>query len=315
MHDPRWKRRTPRDSGAGWDFEDVRDHYFRELFNVDPAAVRYRDHSRYLQLSRMASGEMMAQAYSEWRSPHSENAGGLVWFYKDLWPGAGWGVVDALGRPKAAYYALKRVWNPRQVTITDEGLNGLNLHLINETAAPINGSLEVSLLKEPKTVIARQEIAVELPPRARQTHSADEILGGFYDVSYAYRFGPPQHDAVIVTFRDAQREIISQAVHLIQRREPPVLSGVNVEACAEKIDDATVKMTLQTDQLLHGVSIHAEGYLPDDNYFPLPPQHLKQVIFRAWGPNRRTFQAELEALNLDAGRFISLTAPRGPSGS
>ena len=45
-HHPDWKRGVPRDNGSGWDFEDVRDHYVKEIFNVDPVAVRYSAHDR-----------------------------------------------------------------------------------------------------------------------------------------------------------------------------------------------------------------------------------------------------------------------------
>jgi beta-mannosidase len=298
MHSPNWKRRVPRDSGAGWDFDDVRDHYLRERYGVDPVQIRSWDMPRYLQLSRLVTGEMMSLAFSEWRGCHSENQGALVWFYKDLWPGAGLGIVDATGLPKAAYYYCKRAWANRQVTITDEGLNGLHLHLINETAGSCDGTLQVVLLKEPNIVVARQEIPVKLDPRSRQWHSAEQILGSFYDVSYAYRFGPPQHDVVIATWYDAQRNVIGEAYHFIRRRDPGTTPAA-IEASANQIDETEYHVTLQTDSFLHGVTLNAKGFLPSDNYFHLPPGRTKTVVFQARGTaTPPTFKVDVEALNL-----------------
>lgn len=50
---PAWKRGVPRDSGAGWDFDDVRDHYLKLLYSADPLTLRYADTSRYWELSGM----------------------------------------------------------------------------------------------------------------------------------------------------------------------------------------------------------------------------------------------------------------------
>ena len=316
-HHPRWKQRVPRDTGAGWDFEDVRDFYLHYLYDLDPVDLRSFNMPRYLQLSRVAGAEMMAKTFSEWRSTHSQNSGGLVWFYKDLWPAAGWGIVDNRGNPKAPYYFLRRVWQNRQVLITDEGLDGLHLHLINETDAAIEVILEVVLLKEPQTILTSRELPCTLAARSCVARSIDEIIGSFFDVNYAYRFGPPHHDMVMVTLYDNNRRVISTAYHGVHRREPAMLSAAHIETKVAKVANATnaadnaYDVTVHSDQFLHHVSLTARGYLPDDNYFHLPPSRHKTIRFsprcelKPETKPKGTFKATLEALNVADSRTVT----------
>jgi beta-mannosidase len=294
---PRWKERVPRDHGAAWDFEDVRDHYLRQLFGVDPAQLRSFDPQRYLRLGRVVSGEMMARVFAEWRSRHSYNAGGLVWFFKDLWPGAGWGILDSFGLPKAAYYFLKRSWTSLHLGITDEGLDGLHLHVTNETAEGFKGFVEMLLLKNDRVIVARGESPCELAPRVRRTFESDALLGGFRDVTYAYRFGPPQHDIVVATLYDGRHEVVSEAFHFIEPREPALLTEVTVEAQAEPQGSGDFEVRLKSDRFLHSVSFDATGFLPDDNYFHLVPGRQKTVRLRRRAEGAK-FKAYVEALNL-----------------
>jgi beta-mannosidase len=210
--------------------------------------------------------------------------------------------------PKAAYYALKRTWSTRQVTLTDEGLNGLDIHLTNETTEKISGTLEVVLLREPNTVVVQREIPISVAARSRETLCADEILERFYDVTYAYRFGPPQHDVVAVTWYDDQRQVLSEAFHFIERQIKPDARNSDIAAQYTVLNEGIVEVALTADRFLHHVFLKADGYLPDDNYFHLVPGRTKRVEFKPLSENPVAFSAILEAINLAS------PAPVNPAG-
>jgi beta-mannosidase len=297
FHHPRWKARVPRDSGPGWDFEDVRDHYVGALFGVDPAQVRYADVARYLALGRVATGEVMAQTLAEWRRPRSSCRGALIWFYRDLWPGAGWGVVDSTGTPKAAYYYVKRAAKSIAVTVTDEGVNGLDVHVQNETAKPLDCEVRLALYRDGEAPIASGQKVERVLPRAAVTLRGSALLAAFFDVTYAYRFGPPAHDVTVVSLIEAEsRTVLDQAFHFPRGLGALLPRDLGLEGTLLELGAGRYAVTVRTRRFALAVSIAVEGCLPDDNYFHLAPGTPKTVtLVRHSGQGRP--EGWLSALN------------------
>jgi beta-mannosidase len=294
-HHPQWKARSPRDLGAGWDFDDVRDHYLQQVFGVDPHGLRYADHDRYLALSRMATGEVMAAAYAEWRRPASACGGALVLFLRDLWAGAGWGVLDDAGAPKACWHSLSRVLQPVTVLLTDEGGNGLYVHAVNERDRDLQVTLALTAWQHGETEVASGTVDLHLPARGACTLPAQALLGHFIDLSYAYRFGPPPCDTVAVAMNDAQGRHIAQAFHFPTGL--PALLGIEpgLSASATMLDDRTAEVTVATRRTALGVRFDIPGFDAADEYFHLAPSSEARVVLRAREP--RELQGSVGAAN------------------
>ncbi|MFN8573356.1 MAG: hypothetical protein U0132_14990 [Gemmatimonadaceae bacterium] len=276
VHHAAWKARTPRDVGAGWDFDDVRDHYLAQLFRVDPVALRYADHERYLTLGRVATGEVMATVMGEWRRRRSVTRGGLVWFLRDLWEGAGWGVIDARGQPKPAWYFLRRAMAPRALALTDEGTNGLAVHLVNDTPREVRGVLDVTLYREGTTVVGEGKGTITVPAHDAIERNVVSFFEGFLDLSYAYRFGPPSHDWVSVRWTDDEG-VIARAFYCVGGLPHTRVADLGLSAEVSPGADGSYTLTLGTRRFAQAIRIEADGWQPDDNYFHLAPNDPRQV--------------------------------------
>ena len=304
----RWKAGVARDVGSGWDFDDVRDHYLRLLYSIDPGELRATDPERYLELSRSVSGEVMAEVFGEWRRAGSPCAGGIVLWLHDLQAGAGWGVLDHVGRPKVAYHHLRRALAPVALWSIDEGLGGIRLHVANDGPSPLRARLRVALYRGGEHLVEEAARDIEVAAHGLLEHGVEELLGRFVDVSYAYRFGPPGHDAVVATLH-ADDTLLAQTARFPTGRpeKPEPVARIGLEAVAAPAADGSTTVTLRTRRLAWGVRLRSDGWIADDDAFFVEPAHPRRLRLEP-GTEHPSGQITFTALNVEG----AITARRSP---
>ncbi|HEY5390154.1 MAG TPA: hypothetical protein VIJ83_06315 [Solirubrobacteraceae bacterium] len=276
-----WKRGVPYDAGSASDSEDVRDHYLRELFGADPVALRTLDHERYLELSAALTGELMAEVLGEWRRGASACSGALIHWLSDLRPGAGWGILDHDGTPKAAYHHVRRALAPLAIWSTDEGLSGILIHVANDGPESVRARLRLALYRDGEINVGEAQRDLDLGAHSTQALDAEELLGRFADVSWAYRFGPPAQDVVAATLTSRDTgEQLAQSFRLPAgrplEREPAAVLG----ASATLEEEGEAGVSIETRRFLYGVRVEVPGCAPSDDAFSVEPGGRRSVALR-----------------------------------
>lgn len=293
LSSPLWRQRIPRDQGAMQDFEEVRDHYVGLLYAVDPQELKVTEPELYLDLSRAAVAEVVEATIGEWRRPGSSCSGALVWFWQDLWPSSGWGVLDWTGAPKSPWWAMRRAFRPVQVVLSDEGVNGLHVHCINEADTPFTGKITLRCYRDGATLVMNADREVEIEPRGSISFRDCDLWGAFSDTAYVYRFGPPSHEANLATLMDRDGVTISEAWHFPLGR-PAAMHHPTITVDVVRGDNGYM-LRLESNRIAQSVKIEDESLTPEDNWFHLAPGAPKIIRFHELNTTPRGVVAALGA--------------------
>ena len=161
--------------------------------------------------------------------------------------------------------------------LTDEGVNGLDVHLVNDTAEAIDGTLVLGLHTATHQV-EQVSHGVVVPARGGVVVRADALFDGFRDLTYAYGFGPRAYDLVTADLVDLSGAVVASC-RLPARPGRPATAipdvGLQVELAAA--DGGAWHLSVSSRRFAQYVSVDVPGYVPDDSWFHLAPGASRPV--------------------------------------
>ena len=270
----RLARRAPRDNGAGWDFEDVRDHYLATLFRVDPAALRATDPARYPELSRHVGGELLRAVFGEWRR------GALAVARR---PG-----LVAERPADGCRLRARRRRRPAEGRRTGRSRGCSPRSPSGSRTRARTGSTSTSPTTRPRGSPATSPCASSpaarcrsarpcarsrVPARSTVRFGVEELLGRFVDAAYAYRFGPPGHDVVAAVLDRGRPRRPRRPLPARDRR--PNRAAAAGDALAATVappeGEGAVAVRVEARRLVYGLRVEADGYTPAIDDLVLEP--------------------------------------------
>ena len=322
---PAWKRRRAPDRGATGTSKTCATTTWATLYGVDPVALRAVDPDRYLDLGRSASatdgGGVQSVATARFGLRGAVGARGPRRAVPAPVPAC------RLRRPIEAGPSHSVQSRPVALLASDEGMNGLDVWALNDTAEPVCGVLTVAVsptdgLRRPGRPRPDGRRRV---PRASAGRS---VLGAFLDVTYAYRFGAATPRVVSpLHWRDGDR-LLGRALFHLPVGSPTGRNGVIRVSwraqCRPAMTGVPIDVT-ESERYAHFVQVEcrrAESSISEVRYrarrtvtWKRSVQvHCEGVFGRSTGPNpRRSRRSRAEMTASEPNRFGSANPDRAAS--
>ncbi|MFC4062047.1 glycoside hydrolase family 2 protein [Planomonospora corallina] len=123
-------------------------------------------------LTQLNQARAMAFGVERFRALAPHCAGTIVWQLNDCWPAVSWSAVDGDGRRKPLWYALRRAYADRLLTVQDG-----EVAVVNDTAEPWRGELELVRHGLDGRPLAKETVRVEAAPRSVARVPLPETVG------------------------------------------------------------------------------------------------------------------------------------------
>jgi len=225
----------------------------------------------FIYQGQLVQADALKCAVEHWRRRKFSTAGSLFWQLNDCWPVSSWAVIDSALRPKAAYFAAKRFFQPVLLSFRrKEG--GLECWVTNDLLDRVDGTVELSLSSFTGKIRWKKNIACTISKNssARIFSVSDRILNRM-ETRTTYLFGRLRTTNEHVS---ENRFFFSEPKHW-EKKEGSIVSEIR------QLSSGKFAAALRSDVYAKAVRFEIEGedVFPDDNYFDLDPGKRKQLIF------------------------------------
>jgi len=127
-----------------------------------------RDFDDWHFLTQLNQARAITLGIEHFRSHRPVCMGTIVWQLNDCWPVTSWAAIDGDGRRKPLWYALRRAYADRLLTVQPRN-GGLAVVAVNDGATPWSGTVAVSRFTLTGAVQAAETVQLDVAPGSTVT--------------------------------------------------------------------------------------------------------------------------------------------------
>ncbi|MFI0791307.1 glycoside hydrolase family 2 protein [Micromonospora rubida] len=235
-----------------------------------PPPVDFDEWHYFTQLNQARAIQLGVEHF---RSHRPVCAGTIVWQLNDCWPVTSWSAIDGDGRRKPLWYALRRAYADRLLTVQPRD-GGLALVAVNETGRPWRAA----------TTVTRLTLAGE--PRAKTTYDLDVPAYGTVELALPADLARPEEARRELLVAEAG-ESIDRAFWFFAEDRDADWPAAAFDATVEDVDGGQrVRVTART--ILRDLTLYPDRLDPaaqvDDALVTLLPGESATFVVRAPRP-------------------------------
>ncbi|MFQ5651363.1 MAG: glycoside hydrolase family 2 protein [bacterium] len=117
----------------------------------------------FIYKCQLVQGEALKRCIEHWRRNKFQTAGSLVWQLNDCWPVASWSLIDSELTPKAAYFCVKRAFQPIMVALFRQ-MENISVWVINDTLRRLSAVLILKTLSFLGECKFEEKVTAEVQP-------------------------------------------------------------------------------------------------------------------------------------------------------
>lgn len=217
----------------------------------------------YILYGGMVHGLMYGYSLEAMRFKE-ECGGGLFWMYNDAWGEVGWTIIDYYLKRKIPYYAVKRAFAHKKVTMRE--VDGqVILQGLNDTPDEVVVNGRFGYVSFDGTLDETRKVSFVLPAHFRGRLHTEKMEKRDYTKG-SYMFYAEDSDIDNIWLRMDDNRNMSY-------------DSVKVEVMSSEDEGENQKLTVRADGYIHGVYVKGDMDC-SDNYFDLLPGEQKVILVK-----------------------------------